>query len=94
MIKLPPVFAIISLAMLTACAGTPNSGHVSRADSMISTSGVSASTTSRAGTRARTSVTVGNRSTPGRVHINARSTSDGLSIAPSFSSDFLNWSFR
>ena len=71
-----------------------NSGHVSRvSDPIISTPRVSGSTSSY-GTRAHSSIRIGNRSTPGRVYINARTTSDGVRIAPTFRSRYLNWSFR
>jgi outer membrane receptor for ferric coprogen and ferric-rhodotorulic acid len=88
--------AVAGLLMaISGCStnSTYNSGHVSRVnDPIISTPRVNGSTTS-SGTRASTSVTVGNRSTPGRVYINARATPQGVSVAPSFRSRYLNWRF-
>lgn len=88
--------AAISIA-LAGCAGhTTYQGGTARVandGSLVTAPRINGTTTSQ-GTRANSSFTVGNRATPARVHINARSTTGGVDVSPSIRSRYINWSFR
>lgn len=96
MIKTPPIISVVALSLaLAGCASGPacQGGTVRAHDPIITTPRVSGATTGQ-GSRASGSMTIGNRTTPGRVHINARGSSDGVKASPSFRSRYINWSFR
>ncbi|CAO1670439.1 hypothetical protein [Salinicola sp. NYA28a] len=93
--RLTAIAAILGFTLLTGCSSGPvyTPGGYTTSAPIVSTPRVYGGTTST-GSQGRASTVIGNSSTPARVYLNSRMTSEGVDIVPTLRSRFLNWTFR
>lgn len=85
------IVIIISAVFLYGCAN--NSPYANQSNQIVSTPRVTGTTTPN-GTRASSTVTIGNHQTPARVNVNVRTSPNGTQINPNIRSRYINWNLR